>query len=335
MVKYMAYRKLEIDFDKIYQSNFCGPFKIIEDLGRDSRSRRHVKIQFLYTGTEKDVRYDIAMAGKVNDDLHGIDTFQVYDSLYYGKYYIVDFVGRDESSKKIVRIRFMNTGYEYNVYLRAAIRGDVKDYSVSYQDRKSPSKESPNYDDLIFKILKGRWKGMMDRCYNPNNYKYGEYGGAGVTVCELWQTLEGYVNSIPSVRNYELFYNNPENYQLDKDYLQQNIPTNQRVYSPETCIFLSNIDNANLSMKEKYDDSYYGIKEENGNYQVKFSVNGTRYIFGTYSNLQAAVNEYNYYYNLYSPASLIPLLNKVENTMSLEEAMKYLVREGNFDNITK
>lgn len=31
------------------------------------------------------------------------------------------------------------------------------------------------------------WCGMKQRCYNPNNPKYKNYGGLGVTICEEWK----------------------------------------------------------------------------------------------------------------------------------------------------
>ena len=79
--------RIEINYDIVYQSNSCGPFKIIENMGRDERSRLFVKIKFLETGTEKITRYDIAMAGKINDDLFNIDFNKIYYSTYYGNEY--------------------------------------------------------------------------------------------------------------------------------------------------------------------------------------------------------------------------------------------------------
>lgn len=35
--------------------------------------------------------------------------------------------------------------------------------------------------------LYGVWNSMKDRCGNPNNSSYGDYGGRGITVCDLWQ----------------------------------------------------------------------------------------------------------------------------------------------------
>lgn len=36
------------------------------------------------------------------------------------------------------------------------------------------------------------WQAMRARCSNPNNSKYHIYGGKGITVCEEWQTFEGF-----------------------------------------------------------------------------------------------------------------------------------------------
>lgn len=34
--------------------------------------------------------------------------------------------------------------------------------------------------------LYGRWNMMKQRCFNPNNNKYKNYGGRGIKVCEEW-----------------------------------------------------------------------------------------------------------------------------------------------------
>lgn len=31
------------------------------------------------------------------------------------------------------------------------------------------------------------WRGMIDRCYNPNNKKFANYGGRGIRVCDEWR----------------------------------------------------------------------------------------------------------------------------------------------------
>ena len=40
--------------------------------------------------------------------------------------------------------------------------------------------------------LYGVWNGMKQRCLNPNNHKYSNYGGRGITVCEEWLSFENF-----------------------------------------------------------------------------------------------------------------------------------------------
>ena len=54
------------------------------------------------------------------------------------------------------------------------------------------------------KISKGhplyyRWVAMRGRCNNPNNPKYKDYGGRGITVCSEWESFKQYVEDIESL----------------------------------------------------------------------------------------------------------------------------------------
>ena len=37
--------------------------------------------------------------------------------------------------------------------------------------------------------LYGVWRAMMDRCYNPENQKFADYGGRGISVCKSWHDV--------------------------------------------------------------------------------------------------------------------------------------------------
>lgn len=41
--------------------------------------------------------------------------------------------------------------------------------------------------------LYSTWKGMRERCKNPNHKDYAAYGGKGVSVCERWNDFENFV----------------------------------------------------------------------------------------------------------------------------------------------
>ncbi len=38
------------------------------------------------------------------------------------------------------------------------------------------------------------WDGMTQRCKNPNNQAYKNYGGRGITICDRWQGKNGFIN---------------------------------------------------------------------------------------------------------------------------------------------
>lgn len=40
------------------------------------------------------------------------------------------------------------------------------------------------------------WRGMKERCNNPNAQQYKNYGGAGVSVCDRWLGPNGYANFV-------------------------------------------------------------------------------------------------------------------------------------------
>lgn len=321
--------RININYNKVYYSNSSGPFKIIENLGRDERSKLFVKIQFLETGTIKNIRYDLTMAGKVVDDLYNINFNKIYNSIYYGTFKIIKYIGRNNESKRMVRIKFTNTGYENNVLLNFALSGRVKDYSLNFKNI-SKSISTIEYDEYILNILKNRWNSMMQRCYNSNDSKFSEYGALGITESERWKTFDNYISDIYLVKNFNKFYNYPNIYQLDKDYLQLNIPKSNRIYSTSTCIFLSIYDNANLAIKESHiNGELYGIRKlNNGNYKVEFSIDGAKVNFGIYTNIIAAANAYNYYYVKYSKAEYIQLINENIEYIPIETCKKYLISNG-------
>lgn len=70
------------------------------------------------------------------------------------------------------------------------------------------------------------WMHMIERCYNVKSKPYKQYGGIGVTVCNEWANFQTFT---------EWFVKNKiQDYHLDKDLLY----LGNKVYSPETCIFI-------------------------------------------------------------------------------------------------
>jgi hypothetical protein len=64
------------------------------------------------------------------------------------------------------------------------------------------------------------WRDMLDRCHNHKNSRYADYGGRGITVCQLWLRFESFIASMgqrPSAA-----------YSLDR-------VDNEGIYQPDNC----------------------------------------------------------------------------------------------------
>lgn len=40
------------------------------------------------------------------------------------------------------------------------------------------------------------WRGMKQRCLNPNDPRFASYGGRGIEVCERWLSFEGFYSDM-------------------------------------------------------------------------------------------------------------------------------------------
>jgi hypothetical protein len=61
------------------------------------------------------------------------------------------------------------------------------------------------------------WQSMMQRCYNPNNHAYKDYGGRGIEVCKRWHEVTGffsYVGNAPRGKSLDRI-DNDGNYEPD------------------------------------------------------------------------------------------------------------------------
>jgi len=84
------------------------------------------------------------------------------------------------------------------------------------------------------------WSNMISRCYNYNDPSFSKYGGKGVYVSDDWLFFDNFKEDAKKIMNYGLKENNPNEYQLDKDFL------GGKYYSKETCIWLSVKENVSL-----------------------------------------------------------------------------------------
>lgn len=102
------------------------------------------------------------------------------------------------------------------------------------------------------------WYNMISRCYNKSSSSYKTYGAKGVTICDDWK----------SFKNFEDWYNSNipkdgQEYHIDKDI---NSKDDVKIYSPETCIFISPYENRRESALRK---DYTYLRGENNPFYGK------------------------------------------------------------------
>jgi hypothetical protein len=123
-----------------------------------------------------------------------------------------------------ITVRFNATGYITKVR-----RGDL--VSGSIRDRLRPSVFGVGYlgykDIYCSKEASSRWARVLERCYSEK-FKLAHPSYEGCSVADDWLNLSVFA---------EWFTNNPYNrqgWEIDKDILVKG----NKVYSPETCVFV-------------------------------------------------------------------------------------------------
>ena len=319
-----------IDFNKEYPTNSYGPVKILEYVGRGNDHRVMVKCQFLNSGTIAVLELRRLLKGLVRDPNLGFDLNRLYNSNSSGPFRVIEIInGTKEIGVKCL-IEFVLTGYRKLVSPQNIPTGEVKDDT---QFKNIPIDKSliENYDEWVNTRLRSIWTSMVTRCTDPNSSTFKGYGAIGVKVDDSWLDLNTFINDARSLPQFEKYYDNPTKYQLDKDYLQRDIPRSNRIYSKQTCMFLYYLDNSNMRaidyLKENYDtisSKYFGVVKVKNLYKASIMLDGNARHIGSFTDEIMAAAAFNYFERKYHPYELIPLFNDVPD-ISPTEFVKYNV----------
>lgn len=87
------------------------------------------------------------------------------------------------------------------------------------------------------------WKHMRSRCNNPNNPRYSDYGGRGITVCDRWRLFKNFVEDMG-----------------DRPSMQHTLERrdNDRGYFPNNCYWATKLEQAN----NKRNNNFVTFKNE-------------------------------------------------------------------------
>lgn len=80
------------------------------------------------------------------------------------------------------------------------------------------------------------WKAMKQRCLNPKNQRYKDYGGRGISICDRWLDFQN-------------FYEDVGDYPIGMTLDRRN---NDKGYSPENCRWITYRDNNNNTRRSVY-----------------------------------------------------------------------------------
>ena len=151
-----------------------------------------------------------------------------------GLEYRVTSVNHSTPKKKYYNIIFLESGYQTQTTSSEINAKKVKDKlaptvfgvgCMGYVQRANSN----------FKREYSVWHDMLSRCYNPNYYQKQYDREAGVTVCERWLRFEFFLEDIVMLPGWDKALFDAKLIYLDKDRLSGH----QKIYSPETCIWLS------------------------------------------------------------------------------------------------
>lgn len=80
------------------------------------------------------------------------------------------------------------------------------------------------------------WQAMIQRCENPNDAAYRNYGGRGIVVCEEWHDFGRFIADMG---------NRPKGFQIDRI-------DNELGYNPENCRWVSSKTNRNNQRQNRF-----------------------------------------------------------------------------------
>ena len=156
-------------------------------------------------------------------------------------------------------------------------------YGIGVNDANYLVKPTVNGKCIVCQFYR-IWQHMLYRCYSAKyHHKFPTY--IDCTVCDEWLTFSNF-------RSW-MITQDWKGKELDKDILVQG----NKVYSPETCMFVSQAINSLITDRKASRGIYpQGVcfDKQIGKYKAQVNINGSRKNLGRYSTTEQAFKAYKY-----------------------------------------
>jgi len=182
-----------------------------------------------------------------------------------------------------------------------------------------------NIDVKSFPLLEGRYRTMMNRCYDKNSTSYKNYGLLGVTVSEEWKCAENGLLSYIAWALSKLSYAEMKGLEIDKDLGSSILNIFPAIYSKETCNFITKLENSRFTKKIRKNNSsgYRGVHKGHGQKWVsEIRVDGKLIILGSYIDPLNAAKAYDYFIKISN------LQYTINDVLKKDEVVEYISIDG-------
>jgi len=234
--------------NNIFYSKNYGKFKILNYIETSIDRHKIYKIEFLNTNFKTKARLKEILSGSIKDKISvNLKIGSKYKSANCGYFIIDKILGLNKYHQQIYKIKFLDTGYKVITTKYHILHGNLKDplkvtvFNIGYLGENF--KENKKTDKTLYNVLIKRWYIMISRCYNKKDKSFKFYGAKGITVDKNWHNFSNYFSDVQKLKGFDRKLITDNKIQLDKDLKQIDKPYNERIYSKDTCIWLSQYDN--------------------------------------------------------------------------------------------